>query len=81
VVMKKIVSSSYVESQMQTLRFDPSRLQGPPSNPRIKSFQNAFNSLGLVGMNVASESDAMILVEIQDKIRKKLRGWGVQVGM
>jgi hypothetical protein len=32
-------------------------------------------------MNVASESDAMILVEIQDKIRKKLRGWGVQVGM
>jgi len=82
--MKKISTKSYIESQMQTLRFNPNRLknpqQQPQNDPRIKTFQQAFTSLGLNGISSISQPDTMVLDSIQMEIRKKLRSFGVQVG-
>lgn len=82
--MKKIATKSYVEAQMQTLRFDPKRLknpqQQPQNDPRIRTFQQAFATLGLNGITAISQPDTMVLDSIQMEIRKKLRSFGVQVG-
>lgn len=75
--MKKISSKSYIEAQQ--VRFDPKRLNAPKDNPQIKTFQNAFNALNVTGITALSEQDAMILNDIQDKIRKKLRSVSFQV--
>lgn len=74
--MKKIASKSYVQAQQQTVTFDPKRLKSPQqlqNDPKIKAFQQSFTSLSLAGMSSLSESDAMILNQIQTEIRKKLR--------
>jgi hypothetical protein len=82
--MKKIISKSYIESQFNSIRFDPKRLKSPQNNnqndPRIKTFHQSFISAGLNTINSLSQSDAILLNEIQDQIRKKLRFFGVQVG-
>jgi len=84
VVMKKIATKSYVESQVQNFRFDPKRLmnpqQQPQNNPKINAFQQSFFTLGLNGISAISQPDSIILNNIQMEIRKKLRSFGIQVG-
>lgn len=74
--MKQIQSSSYVQAQQQTVTFDPKRLknqQGQQNDPRIRTFQQAFNTLSLQSITNLTEADAMALNDIQTKIRQKLR--------
>ncbi len=82
--MKKIATKSYVEAQQsQTVTFSPNRLKSPnqpqQSDPKIKTFQQAFTTLNVSAITGLSQSDAMILNTIQQQLRQKLRSFGVQV--
>lgn len=78
------MSNWYKTSQLQTLKFDPKRLRNPNQpnqiDPRVRTFQQAFTTLGLNGVTQLSQADVMALDSIQMEIRKKLRSFGVQVG-
>jgi len=82
--MKKIATKSYVEAQQsQTVTFSPNRLKSPnqpqQSDPKIKTFQQAFTTLNVSAITGLSQSDAMILNTIQQQLRQKLRSFDVQV--
>jgi hypothetical protein len=78
--MKQIESTSYVESQQQTIKFDPAALRAQQNNPRVTTFRDAFRTLNLTGITSLSQSDAITLVDIQKQIRQKLRFFRVDPG-
>ena len=82
--MKKIATKSYVQAQQsQTVTFSPNRLKSPnqqqQSDPKVRTFQQAFSTLNVNSLTALSQSDAMILNTIQQQLRQKLRAFGVQV--
>jgi len=82
--MKKIATKSYVKAQQsQTVTFSPNRLKSPnqpqQSDPKVRTFQQAFSTLNVNSLTALSQSDAMILNTIQQQLRQKLRAFGVQV--
>jgi hypothetical protein len=83
--MKKIATKSYVSAQTQTVKVNPNLMRNPnspnQSNPKIAKFQQDFAVLALPGITNISEPDAMILNNIQEEIRKKLRMAGMTPGV
>jgi len=79
--MKEISSKSYKSAQQNVnVSFNPARVNAPKDNPMVKTFNGAFTAFNIDGISALSPADATTLVSIQDKIRKKLRTFGIQVG-
>lgn len=80
--MKTIISKTYIEAQMVNLQYDPKRLKGnPQGNAQVRSFIQAFKTLGINNIAALNEADAVALNEVQTLIRQKLKSFGVRVSL